>query len=124
MALVYISWFDDYEKTWISTAEINLQEDSLQSRYTQALYFSVTIMATIGFGARPGTLHCYAHTTLVVVCIGFCSCTVARPSFGQKLRPKAWPGCVLVHAGDLVPQNGYERGFCIIAMVRCNGPAP
>jgi hypothetical protein len=36
MALVYISWFEDgYDDTWIATARINLQTDSLQSKYIQ-----------------------------------------------------------------------------------------
>ena len=68
MALVYISWFDDYDGTWLATAQVDLQRDTLMSKYLQCLYFSVTIMATIGFG-------------------------------------------------DIVPRNGYERGFAIIAML-------
>ena len=68
MALVYISWFDDFEGTWLYSAQVDLEADSLMSRYLQCLYFSVTIMATIGFS-------------------------------------------------DIVPRNGYERGFAIIAMV-------
>ena len=50
MGLLYMDWFDDYNSTWLSTADIDLDRDSLRSKYTQALYFSVTIMATIGFG--------------------------------------------------------------------------
>jgi Ion channel len=47
MARVYLSWYD---LTWLSTAGVDLEKDSLQSQYIQSLYFSITIMATIGFG--------------------------------------------------------------------------
>lgn len=49
-AVVYNAWFDDLESTWLAKAGVDLDADSLQSRYIQAMYFSITIMATIGFG--------------------------------------------------------------------------
>lgn len=49
-AIVYNAWFDDVESTWLARAGVDLDAHSLQSRYIQAMYFSITIMATIGFG--------------------------------------------------------------------------
>lgn len=49
-AIVYHAWFDDIESTWLAKAGVDLDAHSLQSRYIQAMYFSITIMATIGFG--------------------------------------------------------------------------
>ena len=52
MGLVYLSWFDDFDNTWLSTAQIDLVADSLASKYIQCLYFSITIMATVGACSR------------------------------------------------------------------------
>lgn len=49
-AVVYYVWFGDLESTWLAKAGVDLDADTLQSRYIQAMYFSITIMATIGFG--------------------------------------------------------------------------
>lgn len=48
MALVHISWFGRIEDTWLDAAGVDLERDSMGSQYMQCLYYSVTIMATIG----------------------------------------------------------------------------
>jgi hypothetical protein len=47
-ARVHMSFYHDREQTWLATTSVNLEEDSLQSQYLMCLYFSVTIMATVG----------------------------------------------------------------------------
>jgi hypothetical protein len=53
LALVHIDNFHDYNATWLAAAEIDLEQDSLASRYIQALYFAVTIMATVSSVIKP-----------------------------------------------------------------------
>ena len=48
MALVHISWFGRKEDTWLEAAGVDLERDSIGSQYMQCLYYSVTIMATVG----------------------------------------------------------------------------
>jgi hypothetical protein len=47
LALVHIDNHGRFDLTWLASADINLDEDSLASRYIQSLYFAVTIMATV-----------------------------------------------------------------------------
>eukprot|EP00892_Ulva_mutabilis_P007395 jgi/Ulvmu1/5027/UM021_0044.1 len=76
-AAVYHAWFGDLESTWLAKAGVDLDADSLQSRYIQAMYFSITIMATIGFGdITPSNgyerMLCIAAMVLGTWCYAYC----------------------------------------------------
>lgn len=51
MARVYLTWYpDEYGSVWWSAAFLVPERDSIQSMYIFAVYYSITIMATIGYG--------------------------------------------------------------------------
>jgi hypothetical protein len=77
MARTYMTWFDDFDSTWLASAGVDLDNDSLQSRFIRALYFSITIMATIGFGdITPQNGYerslCIAAMVLGTLCYAYC----------------------------------------------------
>lgn len=80
-AVVYNAWFADLESTWLFKAGVDLDADSLQSRYIQAMYFSITIMATIGFGDITPS-NGYERT--------LCIAAMVRHTCGTKFLCSRW----------------------------------
>lgn len=78
MARVYLSWYpSEYEQVWWSSANLVPDVDSPQSQYVIAVYYSITIMATIGYGditpqnGFERTL-CIAAMVLGTMCYAYC----------------------------------------------------
>ena len=78
MARVYLSWYpSEYEQVWWSRADLVPDRDSPQSQYVIAVYYSITIMATIGYGditpqnGFERTL-CIAAMVLGTMCYAYC----------------------------------------------------